>query len=302
MRIIKNIIVLILILSTLLSVASCNGKKSDDKVDTNDDGELLLQPCGVSSCTVTVKNQLGKAISGVTLLLHIDGEGDYNVCTLPITTDSDGKATFTLDPTFAYSIGLMNCPDVYTAKSGATPKERYAIVGDTLDVVLGVKSDYTPSLYEVGDFMADFTIDDVNGNTYNLYNLLKEKKVVMLNFWFTGCGPCANEFPALNTAYNTYKDKIEVLAVNDYGESVSSVKGYAQSKGLKLDMPLFVSRFGSEVSLARFGSNAYPTTVIIDRYGVVSTVHVASLTSVSIWNAMFEYYTSDSYDGTPYHQ
>ena len=302
MTAIKKIIVLLLISSILLSFASCKGKTPEDDVESNDNTETALQPVGVSSCTVTVKNPLGKVIPGVTLLLHLDGEEDYNVCTLPVTTDGEGKATFSLDPTASYSVGLMNCPGVYTAKSGATRKERYAISADTLDVVLGVKTGYAPSAYEVGDFMADFTITDIDGNSYNLYSLLKEKKAVMLNFWFVGCGPCASEFPALNTAYKSNRDKIEILAINDYpSEGIDKVKGYEASKGFDLDIPLCKAEYGSAVSLSRFDSNGYPTTVIIDRYGVVSTVHVGAVTSVSAWNAMFEYYTSDSYDGTPYH-
>ena len=36
----------------------------------------------------------------------------------------------------------------------------------------------------------------------------------MLNFWFTGCDPCKAEFPLMQSAYEAYSDKVEVITMN----------------------------------------------------------------------------------------
>ena len=289
MELIKKLIPLILIISTLFSVVSCNNGKGD---------EGNTDP---SRYTVTVLNPFGKPVSGVTVYVHKDGSEDYNICTLPALTDNNGTATFTLDPSGEYSVQLSGVPEVYSASLGYTRADRYAFDSNNIIVKLDANVGYTPDTYRVGDYIADFTILDIKGNSYGLYSLLKEKKVVVINFWFYGCSPCAAEFPALNAAYSEHKGNVEVLAVNDYPrETIEHVLGYEEYRGFKLDMPLFKTEYGSEVSLSRFPSNGYPTTVIIDRYGVISLVHVGYVSSVSAWNGLFEYYTSDSYNGDPY--
>ena len=294
MKIIKNIVVLLLIISTLFSVISC--KKNDGNNDGNNQSESF------STCEVTVKNPLGKPLTGVTVYLHLDGGSDYNICATPVTTDLNGKVSFNLNSSEKYSVGLSGYPAAYTAKTGLNRNERYALDSEKVSIILDVAEDpKSPKTYSVGDFMVDFTIADVNGVEYNLYDLLSKKKAVVFNFWFCSCGPCKSEFPALNTAYNSHKDLIELLAVNDYptaDESVENVKKYGETNNL--DMPIFKTQYGSAVSLSHFNTKGYPTTVIIDRYGVISYIDDGAITSVARWEEIFNYFTSDDYNGAPY--
>lgn len=311
MKLIKKMLLLLLVLSLVLSAAACtddkpgneNNEQGNNDINNNDPG---TDGSGDSSeeaipgvYTITVTNPLGKPLSGVTVYAHEDGEQDYNVCTAPLETDGEGKVTFTLEPDKTYSVQVAGYPEVYTALSGNTPEERYALTSPKVTVALEFRSAYTPRSYKINSLVANFILSDVDGNVYELAELLKDKKMVMINFWFYNCGYCVMEFPALNTAYNNYKDQIEILAVNDV-DSVSTVKKFEGDKKLTLDMPLFKVNSQSAVSMSRFPAGGYPTTVIIDRYGVISYIHSGAITSVSAWNEIFEYYVSDSYDGTPY--
>lgn len=292
MKLFRRLLSLVLILTIMLSAVSCGEKNN---VDSGKNEKS-------NSYSVTVLNPLGRPISDVTVYVHRDGGDDYNICTMPVSTDVNGKATFTLDPNYSYSVQLANVPAAYACLSGYTRFERYEFDTNDITVKLEPKDGYVPNMYSVGDPIANFTIYDIDGNRYEIYELLKEKKAVVLNFWFYKCGPCQAEFPALNAAYLTYKDSVEVLAINDDStETVEHVKSYESKKlGMNLDIPLFKTEYGSDASLSHFPSTGYPTTVVIDSYGTISLIHVGSVTSPAKWKDLFAHYTSESYDGTPF--
>ena len=67
---------------------------------------------------------------------------------------------------------------------------------------------------ELGNGIADFTFTTYDGQSYSLYETLKEKKMVLINLWATWCGPCRSEFPYMEEAYEKYKDDIEIFALS----------------------------------------------------------------------------------------
>ena len=92
------------------------------------------------------------------------------------------------------------------------------------------------------------------------------------------------ELPYVNTAYAKYKDNIEILALNpfDSNNQINFIKGY-----YRLGFPTA----SCEYKLATtFGVTSYPTTVIIDKYGVIRQIEVGAITSDKYWDGLFVKY------------
>jgi peroxiredoxin len=92
---------------------------------------------------------------------------------------------------------------------------------------------------------------------------------VMLSFWSSRCSLCAAQLAALDRYYGTYRSSgLIVLAVSvedDPQRAVDYARAHTTSYPLLLDQTKGVSR--------SYGIERLPTTVLIDRSGVVRYLH-----------------------------
>ena len=112
-----------------------------------------------------------------------------------------------------------------------------------------------------------FTLQSVDGHTVSLAQFKGD--VVMINFWASWCGPCRQEMPLLDSIYKQYKDMgFTLLGVNvepDAHNASAWLKKTPVSYPILLDPKSQVSQL--------YQVQAMPTTVIIDRQGIVRFVH-----------------------------
>ncbi|MBM3242474.1 redoxin domain-containing protein [Candidatus Poribacteria bacterium] len=113
----------------------------------------------------------------------------------------------------------------------------------------------------VGKLAPDFELKDLSGNTVKLSKL--KGKVVLLNFWATGDGPCQIEIPYLEKIYNKYKDKgLVILGVNDETEH-NFVRNFAKGK---MSYPILVD---ASTVFQTYKVREIPNNFYVDKEGVI---------------------------------
>ena len=299
MKKIKRMISLLLLLSISTSLLGC-GKKCKEHIDEDLNGKCDVCDADVyvespvsspAEFTVKVVTEGGMPVKDAMVYVH-KSDKEFDVACKPVATNSDGIAEFHLEEGQSYSVQLDGLHARYAVPDGGAPHGRYAVNTGEVVIKLAYASDYQPSAYALGDKLPNYTVTDVNGQEYSLYSLLETKDMIMLNFWFINCAPCRAEFPAINAAYNNYASDVAILAINNT-DSSAAIKAFPDNYGISVDFPLISVKQG--LNPGYFGKQLFPTTVIVDRYGVVCFVEDASIPSEAIWNNMFAYFTADNY-------
>ena len=236
--------------------------------------------------TVTVKTVGGRAIENVPFLIYLgDDLIEFG------QTDENGVGTVSLKKMDGYTVKISD-----PALVGYNLEEAYEIEGTSIDIVLTSSVIEDTSLvgvnYKVGDIMRDFTVTLTDGTTLTLSEVLKTKKAVLINFWYSTCSPCISEFPYMQSAYEKYSDDIEVIALNNYPtDNDMSVKAFQAEMGLTFPVAKDYSTLGSA-----FGITGYPTSIFVDRYGVICAIEVGAITSEKPFVSAFSHFSSDNYE------
>lgn len=113
-----------------------------------------------------------------------------------------------------------------------------------------------------------FSVTSLEGKKFELAAL--RGKVVVLNFWFTGCAPCVAEFTRLNRLVDKFKHK-EVVFIAPTLDDVATLGPFLKEHAFKYHVvpnarSLIVNSFrdGS-------GNVVFPTHIVIDKEGKIET-------------------------------
>lgn len=239
--------------------------------------------------TIKVMSEGEKSLSDIKVYIYKDSKQENLVWAAE--TDEEGNVSFEAEQLDTYVAVLQEVPDGYQAEDVYQIKDEQTEI--KLEGSLVNDGDLTDITYELGDTIRDFELTAVDGNVYKLSELLKEKKAVVLNFWYINCAPCKMEFPYLQEAYTQYNDDIEVIAINPVDGTNDSITTFAQDNGLTFPMAVGEAEWETCMALT-----AYPTTVVIDRYGSIGMIHKGMVTETEAFTKVFEYFTSDDYEQT----
>lgn len=202
-------------------------------------------------------------------------------------TDKDGVASFDLTEG-AYTVRLRDLPAGHHAESEYRLTEPVLKIALETRLLTGSDRNQITTL-GVGDVMFDLDVTLPTGEKLNLAQVLSEKKLVVLNFWFANCDYCTLEFPAMKQAYLQYADEVEVIALSPY-DSAESIRQYQGRHSLPFPMASCHASWPNA-----FGIYGYPTTILIDRYGVICAIHVGAVSDTAVWENAFACFTAQEY-------
>ena len=236
----------------------------------------------------TVREQNNKQpVKGVTVTVY---HSDVN--TIPAgsgVTDRNGIAYIEMLKGSSYKVVLSNLPDGYEASNP------YSFSSSTVNITIKKaavrnEADHSGAQYSEGNVMTDFSLTDTDGKTHRLSDLLKEKQLVILDFWYVACEPCRAEFPLFESALKKYGDKITLLAIDplDTNRSISDLR-----KKLNANTKTAVSfpMMQDTCNLAKgFSATSFPTTVFINSDGMILDIHADAFPSEAALCAAIERY------------
>ena len=109
----------------------------------------------------------------------------------------------------------------------------------------------------------DFALRDLNGREVKLSDL-ERKRVIILNFWATWCGPCRWEIPQLIEFYDRYRgDGVEIIGISmdQGGNAVEKVKNFVSQHEVSYPILMYTDKVVQDYG----GIYGIPTTFILDK-------------------------------------
>ena len=261
--------------------------------DEGDNGEGET-PVTKVNYTVTVKTQGGMPLVGINVYAYSDSSKESLIAYA--TTNSAGTATISMVASNTAVVEL----DKKVASNGYLAEDYYSFTGLKCDIVLTSKVIENESLtnvnYKLGDIIRDFEVSTIvptgTSKKFRLSEVLEDKEMVLINFWYTTCTYCVQEFPYMNTVYQDYDEKVAIIALNpNSGDSVYAIKQFINENGLVFDVAQ--DKFGLATA---FNVTGYPTSVVVDRYGAICLIEEGGILSEKPFIAMFDHFTGDNYE------
>jgi thiol-disulfide isomerase/thioredoxin len=125
---------------------------------------------------------------------------------------------------------------------------------------------------QAGKIAPDFEFDLVEGSRVKLSDFAGHP--ILINYWATWCPPCREELPLIQDRLERYSPDLVVLTINA-GEDPETVKNYIQQKAYSF-LVLLDPEWKAE---ALYGIYAYPTSVFIDREGLIQARYVGGMSA-----------------------
>lgn len=111
----------------------------------------------------------------------------------------------------------------------------------------------------IGKAFPEFKVKDTEGKEWTNADVLG--KPMVLNFWYTGCGPCIREMPELNRWMELYPDVTYLATTFD---SAARIKKIVESR------PFRFTQIADELFFfTTFNVSRMPVMILVDKKGII---------------------------------
>lgn len=173
-------------------------------------------------------------------------------------------------------------------------------IGDWYDYQLGLRE---------GDTLPNIALGETTNNHTGKTSFSQFKgKIIILDYWNTGCGACMSGFEKMEKIQNDYSDKIQIFLVNPW-ETKEKIEKEMKKKHLrKYSIPKNLISISNAVFLNELlpSNNGVPHHVLIDTNGIIKArgIGIGRITTSeenieNIWNGSKPNYIRDG-NTTPF--
>ena len=287
-KFLNRVVAMIMAFAMVMAMAGCtqDTQKSTEKPDRIDQP---VNPTEMpkSLYTVEVLTKAGDGLSKCGVEVYTDASKTKLL--YKGITNKEGKVVFEASLSGDYRVVLTKVSELYQLEP------MYELTGATTTITLkaGMMDEYAMDNYKfsLGDPMLDFEVTLPDMSKVVLSDLLKEKKAVVLNFWYMNCAPCRSEFPYIQEGYEQVREDVAVLALNPLDSTVADVAKFQADNNYTFTMSKCDPRWQNMLKLMY-----YPTTLVIDRYGYICFIHTGVLETTEDFLDMVNYFISDDYE------
>lgn len=118
------------------------------------------------------------------------------------------------------------------------------------------------TIVKAGDKFPTFSATDIYGRKWT--NADVKGKVMVLNLWYTGCGPCCAEMPELSLWKREMPD---VMFFSSTFEDAERARPVLQKQGFNW------IHLVNDIQFTKFiGGNGYPMFIVVDEKGIIAKV------------------------------
>jgi thiol-disulfide isomerase/thioredoxin len=139
----------------------------------------------------------------------------------------------------------------------------YGINGETLD--LGTIDIDLKPVPKVGDSLADFSYQDLDGNSLRVSDL--RGKYVLLDFWATWCAPCVTAMPDIQSLHDEVGTEATILSVN-IDKDIETAREWVRDKELAWQQG-FVGEITGQGSGRALGLSSVPLYIVLNPQGKI---------------------------------
>ncbi|MDD4545338.1 MAG: TlpA disulfide reductase family protein, partial [Bacteroidales bacterium] len=138
----------------------------------------------------------------------------------------------------------------------------------------------------IGEKAIDFVLADVNGVDVKMYDLIKDKKYVLIDFWASWCVPCRNESKYLTQAYYKFNKKgFDILGVSLDKDRENWIKAI-RNDGLIWTNVSDLRQWNS-IIVKLYNLEAIPYNIIVDSKGNIIARNVRGENLITTLNQLF---------------
>jgi peroxiredoxin len=164
---------------------------------------------------------------------------------------------------FAYNLQTL---DLAMLKTGFASLSSSLQSTTTGQAIVGMINHHQKA--EVGENAPNFTLPSSKKVSIKLSEFCKNKKLVLVDFWASWCGPCRNENPNVVAAYNKFKNKgFDIISVSIDEDANKWMKAVEDDKLSWLQVN--DNKGWESPTIKEYGVSGIPSNFLIDNQGKI---------------------------------